>query len=348
MKLVTYRSPAVGATPRLGVLLAAPDDPDAGMVLDVARAFAQVQPHAGPVPATMLDLLEAGPGLLAALGMVLAELGVDDHAPLAPEQQEALGAAAFPMRETRLLAPVPRPPTLRDFYAFEGHVKAARALRGLDMIPEWYEIPVFYFSNPGAVIGPDAPLEMPQIQELDYELELACVIGRAGRDIPAEEAERYIAGYTIMNDWSARDTWRNYEAKLSMGPAKSKDFATSLGPWLATPDELEDRREGSGAETRHNLEMVCRVNGREYSRGNANSITHTFAQMIAWASRDAWLRPGDVLGSGTVGTGCILELRPETVGGWLKPGDVVEMSVTGLGVLRNAVVPRGGGEPGDE
>jgi fumarylacetoacetate (FAA) hydrolase len=343
MKLVTYQSPADAPTSRLGVLLAAPDAPDAGMILDVPRAFERVQPHAGPVPTTMLDLLQAGPGLMDALGMVLVALGVDGDTPPTAEQRETLGAAGCPAQEALLLAPLPRPPTLRDFYAFEGHVKAARALRGLDMIPEWYEIPVFYFSNPGAVIGPDAPLEMPQITELDYELELACVIGRAGRDIPAEEAERYIAGYTIMNDWSARDTWRNYEAKLSMGPAKSKDFATSLGPWLATPDELEDHREGLGAETRHNLEMVCRVNGREYSRGNANTLTHTFAQMIAWASRDTWLYPGDVLGSGTVGTGCILELRPETVGDWLKPGDVVEMTVTDLGVLRNRVVPRGGG-----
>lgn len=347
MKLVTYLSPAEQAAPRLGVLLAAPGDPDAGMVLDVPRAFERVQPQAGRVPTTMLELLTAGPGIFDALRAVLAALGVDGDAPPRAEQQGALGAAASPMRAVQLLAPVPRPQTLRDFYAFEGHVKAARALRGLEMIPEWYEIPVFYFSNPEAVIGPDAPLEMPQIAELDYELELACVIGRSGRDIPAEEAERYIAGYTIMNDWSARDTWRNYEAKLSMGPAKSKDFATSLGPWLATPDELEDRREGSGAETRHNLEMVCRVNGREYSRGNANTLTHTFAQMIAWASRDAWLRPGDVLGSGTVGTGCILELRPETVGGWLKPGDVVEMEISGLGVLRNPVVPRGRGERRD-
>ncbi len=348
MKLVTYLSPADGATPRLGVLLAAPGDPAAGMVLDVPRAFGRVQPQAGPVPTTMQELLGAGSGLLEALRMVLAELGVDGDTPPTAEQQSALGSAASPMRAMHLLAPLPRPNTLRDFYAFEGHVKAARALRGLDMIPEWYEIPVFYFSNPEAVIGPDAPLEMPQIQELDYELEIACVIGRAGRDIPADEAERYIAGYTIMNDWSARDTWRNYEAKLSMGPAKSKDFATSLGPWLATPDELEDRREGSGAETRYNLDMVCRVNGREYSRGNANSLTHTFAQMIAWASRDVWLRPGDVLGSGTVGTGCILELRPETVGGWLKPGDVVEMEISGLGTLRNTVIPRGSGERGDE
>ena len=141
-----------------------------------------------------------------------------------------------------------------------------------------------------------------------------------------------------MNDWSARDTWRNFESKLSMGPAKSKDFATTLGPWLVTPDELDDRREGSGADTRYNLEMAARVNGRELSRGNADGLTHTFASMIEWASTDVWLRPGDVIGSGTVGTGCILELRPENTGGWLKPGDVVEMEIERLGLVRNRLV----------
>ena len=210
------------------------------------------------------------------------------------------------------------------------------------MIPEWYQIPVFYFSNPDAIYGPDAPVPVPQqTAELDYELELACVIGQEGRDIPAERALEYVAGYTIMNDWSARDVQR-LEMKMNLGPAKGKDFATSLGPWLVTPDELEDRRAGDGAETRHRLDMVTRVNGKEYSRGNAAGLTHTFAQMIAFASRDVWLKPGDVIGSGTVGTGCILELRPETVGGWLQPGDVVEMEIERLGVLRNRVVAREG------
>jgi fumarylacetoacetate (FAA) hydrolase len=208
------------------------------------------------------------------------------------------------------------------------------------MIPEWYDHPVFYYSNPGTVFGPDEDVPYPRgSQEVDYELEIACVIGKEGRDIPAEEANEYIAGYMVMNDWSARDTWRNFESKLSMGPAKSKDFANSLGPCIVTPDELEDRREGEWKETRYNLTMTAKVNGRELSRGNASTLTHTFAHMIEWASTDVTLRPGDVLGSGTVGTGCILELRPENTGGWLKAGDVVELEIERIGVLRNRLVP---------
>ncbi|MGI8588167.1 MAG: fumarylacetoacetate hydrolase family protein [Chloroflexia bacterium] len=283
-------------------------------------------------PADMVELLTVGPELMAEVRAAADKLAAMDP--------DALAGISLPPG-TRLLAPVPRPNNLRDFYAFEEHVKAARALRGLDMIPEWYEIPVFYFSNPDAIYGPGEPVPVPLgTAELDFELEIACVIGKPGRDIPAERALEYVAGYTIMNDWSSRDFWRRFESKLSMGPAKSKDFATSLGPWLVTPDEIEDHREGTGAETRHHLEMTARVNGREYSRGNADGLTHTFSEMIAFASRDAWLKPGDVLGSGTVGTGCILEIRPETVGGWLKPGDVVELEIERLGVLMNEVVER--------
>ncbi len=248
---------------------------------------------------------------------------------------------AFPLSRVRLFAPLPFPRSVRDFYAFEQHVKAARALRGLEMIPEWYEIPVFYFSNHNAIFGPDDDIPKPcATQELDYELEVACVIGRPGRDIPVEEAESYIAGYMIMNDWSARDIQRK-EMKLNLGPAKGKDFATSFGPALVTPDELADRRivrEGKGSV--YDLTMTARINGREFSRGNFKDIYYTFAQMIAYASQDTMLYPGDVLGSGTVGTGCILELGPETTGGWLKPGDVVELEVERLGVLRNRVVER--------
>jgi fumarylacetoacetate (FAA) hydrolase len=329
MKLVTYQT----EDRRTGVGLLAAGD----RIVDLTRAFEWAAPSEGPGPGpqpeSMIALLQAGPDLLAAAAEVNARLAALDAA--------ALEGLALPA-SARLLAPVPRPNNLRDFYAFEQHVKAARALRNLDMIPEWYEIPVFYFSNPDAIYGPDAPVPAPRTtQDLDFELEIACVIGRSGRDIPAGEAESYIAGYTILNDWSSRDLWRRYESKLSMGPAKSKDFATSLGPWLVTPDELADRRQGAGAETRYDLEMVARVNGKEYSRGNAATLTHTFAQMIAWASQDAWLHPGDVLGSGTVGTGCILELRPETVGGWLKPGDVVELQIERLGTLRNPVAPSG-------
>ncbi len=323
MRLVTYLAPGAEAAP--GFVL-----PD-GTVIDLARALAWAGTP-GPALGSLIALLQSGPDALAAVGTAAARLAD------APAAQRATLAAP---QGTRLLAPLPRPYNMRDFYAFEEHVRAARKLRGLDMIPEWYEIPVFYFTNPDAVIGPDDPVTAPRDStDLDFELEIAAVIGREGRDIPAEAATDYIAGYTIMNDWSSRDIWRRWEAKLSMGPAKAKDFATTLGPWLVTPDELEDRREGTGADTRYRLEMTARVNGREYSRGNAASLTYSFAQMIAWASRDAWLRPGDVLGSGTVGTGCILELGPQNVGGWLKPGDVVELEIERLGTLRNPVVER--------
>ncbi len=327
MKLVTYLT--AQHTACLGIALP-------GGIVDLERALDWGEPGEGfvdgGVPATMIDLLARGPQTLAGL-RALADR-------LAAQPAGALTRLLLPA-DTGLLAPLPRPNNVRDFYAFEQHVKTARAQRGAEMIPEWYQIPVFYFSNPDAIYGPDASVSVPQeTAELDYELELACVIGQAGRDIPAAQAMDYVAGYTIMNDWSARDVQR-LEMKMNLGPAKGKDFATSLGPWLVTPDELADRREGEGAETRYRLDMVARVNGKEYSRGNAAALTHTFAQMIAFASRDVWLKPGDVIGSGTVGTGCILELRPETVGGWLKAGDVVEMEIERLGVLRNRVIARG-------
>lgn len=281
-------------------------------------------------PMSVVELLDGGPVAMDRLRGLLDRITGDE---------DAFWESTQPADDVQLLSPLPFPRSIRDFYAFEQHVKSARALRGLDMIPEWYDHPVFYYSNPGAVYGPGADVPYPRgSNEVDYELEIACVIGTPGRDIPAEDAQNYIAGYLVMNDWSARDTWRNFEAKLSMGPAKSKDFATSLGPYLVTPDELEDRRDGQGAQSRYDLEMWARVNGKELSRGNASSLTHTFASMIEWASTDVWLRPGDVLGSGTVGTGCILELRPENTGGWLKPGDVVELEIERLGVLRNRLV----------
>jgi len=227
--------------------------------------------------------------------------------------------------------------SIRDFYAFEQHVKTCRAQRGLEMVPQWYQVPVFYFSNTVCVIGNDDPVHAPQGSDaLDYELELACVIGKAGADLTADDrALEYVAGFTIMNDWSARDIQR-VEMAVGLGPSKSKDFATSLGPELVPFEMLRDRyRDG-----RLHLEMTARVNGKEYSRGNAGSMYWTWPQIIAHASRDTELRPGDVLGSGTVGTGCILELTPEKVGGWLKPGDAVELTIERLGTLRNKVVAR--------
>jgi len=205
------------------------------------------------------------------------------------------------------------------------------------MIPEWYEIPTFYFSNNSEIYGHDEPIPYPVgSNELDIELEIACVIGREGKDIPVEEAADYIAGYTIMNDWSARD-FQFKEMKLNLGPAKGKDFATSIGPWLVTPDELASRRQESGAGERYDMTMIARVNGKEISRGNFNQIYYSFPQMIAYASRNTRLRAGDVLGSGTVGTGCIREIGIE-VQPWLQRGDVVELEIEGIGVLRNRIV----------
>jgi fumarylacetoacetate (FAA) hydrolase len=230
---------------------------------------------------------------------------------------------------------LPEVASIRDFYAFEQHVSTCRRQRGLEMPPEWYKIPVFYFSNPAGVIGHEAEVFAPEGSlQLDYELELACVVGRGGRDLPADDgALEYVAGFTIMNDWSARDLQRR-EMSVGLGPSKGKDFATSLGPDLVTFDELADRyRDG-----RLHLEMTAAVNGRVLSRGNSGAMHWTWPQLLAHASRDTWLRPGDVLGSGTVGTGCILELTPEAAGGWLKPGDMVELTVEKLGTLRNRVV----------
>lgn len=224
--------------------------------------------------------------------------------------------------------------SLRDFYAFEQHVKTCRAHRGLEMVPQWYQVPVFYFSNPVAIIGPHALVRAPKgSQALDYELELACVIGSAARDLPADDsALACVAGFTIMNDWSARDLQRA-EMAVGLGPSKSKDFATSLGPELVPLADLRPYyRDG-----RLQLTMTATVNGREYSRGHAGSMYWTWPQLLAHASANTELRPGDVLGSGTVGTGCILELTPEAVGGWLQPGDVVELTIEHLGTLRNVV-----------
>lgn len=237
--------------------------------------------------------------------------------------------------------PTPVPefiPSFRDFYAFEDHVRNARRNRGREMMPEWYEGPVFYFSNTAGIVGHDAPIRKPaDTDELDYELEWAVIIARDGGDIAVADADEYIAGYTILNDWSARDLQRR-EMRVGLGPAKGKDFATSIGPVLVSPDELEphvlpDRTRGA----RHSLVMTAKVNGVETSRGNAGMMRWTFAELIAHASRNTALRKGDLIGSGTVGTGCILE-RPPGEQQWLQIGDVVELEVEGIGVLRNRIV----------
>jgi fumarylacetoacetate (FAA) hydrolase len=240
--------------------------------------------------------------------------------------------------DVRLRCPIPSPPLLRDFYAFEEHVKNARARRGLSMPGEWYEFPAFYYSNPSTVVGPDDDIPHPSYSKaLDYELEVACVLGGSGVNLDERKAQTLIAGYTIMNDWSARDVQQS-EMKIGLGPAKAKDFATSLGPWLVTPDELQDRRVGAG---KFDLEMSAKVNGKVLSRGNMRKMYWSFPQMIARASKSVRLRPGEVFGSGTVGTGSILELGPK-VHRYLKPGDEVELEIERLGVLRNRIIRSSG------
>jgi fumarylacetoacetate (FAA) hydrolase len=221
----------------------------------------------------------------------------------------------YALAEVTLLAPIPRPPSIRDFFAFEQHVATARANRGSEVPKEWYEFPVFYFTNPAAVYGPGDDIPYPEgTDELDYELEVAAVIGR----------DQQIAGFTAMNDWSARDIQRR-EVRVGLGPAKAKDFATSMGPVLVTADEFD----GTSAT------MTARVNGEQRSLGNLADIHYSWQQILAQAARNTTLYPGDVIGSGTVGTGCILEHND---GRWLSRGDLVELEIEGIGVLRNRVI----------
>jgi len=252
----------------------------------------------------------------------LSSLEVDEK-PIAIKESEA-----------SLLPPVTNPDTFRDFYAFEKHVKAARKLRGLEMHPDWYKLPIFYFSNPTTLYGHGEIVPYPTgTEELDFELEFAIIIANGGQDIKKENANKMIAGYTILNDWSARDLQRE-EMQLNLGPAKGKDFANSFGPYMVTPDELTDAWDNN----KLHLRMTCHVNGKLISDGNTNDLYHSFPTMIERASMNVDLRPGDYIGSGTVGTGCILELRPESTGGWLKRGDVVRLEIEHIGVLENTIV----------
>lgn len=236
---------------------------------------------------------------------------------------------------TRWWPPVPNPRSFRDFYAFEQHVKTCREKRGQEMLPEWYQFPVFYFSNPGSLTGHGEPVKKPaSTKELDLELEVGCVIAQDVRDVSGDAAEEAIFGYLVLNDLSARDLQRE-EMKCMLGPAKGKDFATAIGPWVVTRDELEDKRVGPG---RYDLTMVARKNGAEISRGNFKDLTHDFTKMLERASRDVTLYAGDLIGSGTVGTGCILELGPDSTGGWLEPGDTIELEIDRLGILTTPII----------
>ncbi|WP_443939771.1 fumarylacetoacetate hydrolase family protein [Pedobacter sp. MW01-1-1] len=246
-----------------------------------------------------------------------------------------------------ILAPVPHPTSCRDGYAFRQHVAAARRNRKVDMIAEFDQYPIFYFTNHNAIQGPGEIECMPDhFQKLDFELEVAVVIGKKGRNIKAAEADQYIAGYMVMNDMSAR-TLQMEEMLLNLGPAKGKDFSTVIGPWLVTPDELAaykvPAKAGHVGDV-YNLKMTCRVNGIEVSAGSTADMDWTFAEIIERCAYGVDILPGDVIGSGTVGTGCFLELNgtgllndPNYKVQWLQDGDEVEMEITGLGALSNTI-----------
>jgi len=298
MKLITYSAFAKSHQP--------------GLLLDDAVY---------PLPfASMLDLIEAG------------DKGLERARRAAEGKRIALSDAT-------LHAPLLRPTTLRDAYAFETHVKTANANRGREVPEEWYKFPVFYFTNPGNVFGPDDEIPFPgYTDEMDYELEIAAVIGRPGRDIRPEDAPKHIFGYTIFNDWSARDIQRE-EMKVGLGPGKGKDFASSLGPCIVTPDQLSEK--AAGRPGVYDLQMAARLNGKEMSRGSFKDIYWSFGDILARASQAVTLMPGDMIGSGTVGTGCLLELT-KAKGPWLKPGDEVELEIEGIGILKNTIGKKGG------
>jgi fumarylacetoacetate (FAA) hydrolase len=246
-----------------------------------------------------------------------------------------------------LLAPVPHPTSCRDGYAFRQHVAAARRNRKVDMIAEFDQYPIFYFTNHNAIQGPgEIECMADHFQKLDFELEVAVVIGKKGRNIKAAEADNYIAGYMIMNDMSAR-TLQMEEMLLNLGPAKGKDFSTVIGPWLVTPDELEQYKVSAKPGHTGNvydLKMSCLVNGVQVSSGSTADMDWTFAEIIERCAYGVDVLPGDVIGSGTVGTGCFLELNgtgllndPNFKPQWLQDGDVVEMEITSLGHLSNTI-----------
>ena len=252
-----------------------------------------------------------------------------------------------PVKDFTLLAPVPRPTSCRDGYAFRQHVASARRNRGVEMIKEFDQYPIFYFTNHNAVQGPGDIYCMPDhFQQLDFELEVAIVIGKEGRNIKAKDADAYIAGFTIMNDISARKLQME-EMLLNLGPAKGKDFSTVIGPWLVTPDELSaylvPAKQGHVGNN-YNLSMKCWVNDKLVSEGNVKDMDWTFAEIIERCSYGVTIFPGDVIGSGTVGTGCFLELNgtgklhdPNYQPQWLQANDTVKMTIDGLGTLVNTI-----------
>ncbi|MBX3256496.1 MAG: fumarylacetoacetate hydrolase family protein [Chitinophagaceae bacterium] len=300
----------------------------------------------------LYNMDELHPNLPGSMGMLLNYW--DDAIPLVKDAEDAIQKGRFlqnrgiPYNSVTLLSPVPFPTSCRDGYAFRRHIETIRKNRGALMIPEYDRYPVFFFTNHHSITGPGEIRCMPDhLENLDFELEAAIVICRHGRNIKAEHADSYIGGLMIMNDISAR-TLQMEEMLLNLGPAKGKDFATALGPVLVTLDELETFE--IPAKENHtgkcwNLAMHCSVNGVQVSKGNIGDMDWTFAEIIERASYGVDLYPGDVIGSGTVGTGCFLELNgtarlnnPAHEDQWLKAGDLIEMKINEIGALHNTIV----------
>jgi 2-keto-4-pentenoate hydratase/2-oxohepta-3-ene-1,7-dioic acid hydratase in catechol pathway len=306
----------LGRHRRLGAVL-----PNGILDLNFACA-ARVRSHKladALLPASMREFLEGGSSAMTAARDAI-EFFDKTGARRGPNDETLL----YPPAEVQLLTPLPNPASLRDFFAFEAHVKKGFEKRGEPMPPQWYEIPVYYKSGHHNIIGTDANVPWPSFtQKFDYELELAAIVGKQGRNIPAARAGEFIAGFTVMNDFSARDVQRQ-EMAVRLGPAKGKDWCTALGPFLVTPDEVGDP---------YNLHMTAHINGELWSEGNSGTMYWKFEQMIAFLSNDDTVYPGDVIGSGTVGGGCGLELDR-----WIQPGDVIELEIENIGVLRNRVV----------
>ena len=313
MKLITFR-PAAGEPERAGAEI------DGGRILDFGAV------DRGLAGASVLDLLRE-------------PARMDRARAAAASPGSAPPGATSSLESVELLAPIPRPPSMRDGYAFRQHVETARRNRGLPMIPEFDLFPVFYFTNHLAVIGPGRlRVGRRRLERLDYELELFCVIGRKVSNPTLAEADDAIFGYGVMNDFSAR-ALQMEEMKLSLGPAKGKDFATALGPWLVTKDELTGRLSPSPKGNVLEARMTATLNGELMSSGNAARMDWTFAQIVQRAADGVTLEPGEVIGSGTVGTGCLLELNGTNgTDRWLRPGDVVSLSAEGLGTLTNEIV----------
>ena len=320
MKFVTYINQQ---TPEVGII--------------VNEKIYPVNKIDNSIPSQMSDILNDWDANMVKAKEVEAQILSGNH--------ETLSSS---LEGSNLLAPVPNPTSCRDGYAFRQHVAAARRNRNVPMIAEFDQYPIFYFTNHNAIMGPgEIPCMPDHFQKLDFELEVAVVLGKRGRNVKAADADQYIAGFMIMNDMSAR-TLQMEEMLLNLGPAKGKDFSTVIGPWLVTPDELESFKvpaKSGHIGNSYDLKMSCHVNGIQVSSGSVGDMDWTFAEIIERCAYGADIFPGDVIGSGTVGTGCFLELNgtgllndPSFKPQWLQAGDVVTMDITALGHLSNTIV----------